>query len=64
MFENGNYKIRQWKVTLYGDELFGKKRRILTVIGTFIDVCIKIKYIMDDENYTSMFIEEVDKWKK
>lgn len=59
MFENGNYKIRQWKVTLYGDEFFGKKRRILTVLGTFIDVCIKIKYIMDDENYTSMFIEEV-----
>jgi len=56
---NYNYDPRCWKVTLCQDELFGGKRRILTVVGTMVDVFIKIKNIMDSENYNYINIEEV-----
>lgn len=59
--ENYNYDVRNWKVTLYQDELFGGSKRILTVIGTMIDVFIKIKNVMDSENYSYINIEEL-KW--
>ena len=57
--ENGSYITRQWKVTLYQTELHGSKKRILTVIGSFVDVFIKIKNILDSEYYTTFIIEEV-----
>lgn len=57
--ENYNYDVRNWKVTLYQDELFGGRKRILTVIGTMIDVFIKIKNVMDSENYNYINIEEL-----
>jgi hypothetical protein len=57
--ENYNYDVRNWKVTLYQDELFGGSKRILTVIGTMIDVFIKIKNVMDSENYSYINIEEL-----
>ena len=57
--ENYNYDIRNWKVTLYQDELFGDSKRILTVIGSMIDVFIKIKNVMDSENYSYINIEEL-----
>lgn len=56
--ENYNYVVREWKVTLYSDD-FLEKRKILIIVGTFIDVCMKIKHFMDNTYYTSMFIEEV-----
>jgi hypothetical protein len=57
--ENYNFNIRNWKVTLYQDELYGGRKRILTVIGTMIDVFIKIKNVMDSENYNYINIEEL-----
>lgn len=57
--ENYNYDVRNWKVTLYQDELFGGSKRILTIIGTMIDVFIKIKNVMDSENYSYINIEEL-----
>lgn len=57
--ENYNYDVRNWKVTLYQNELFGGNKRILTVIGTMIDVFIKIKKVMDSENYNYINIEEL-----
>lgn len=57
--ENYNYDIRNWKVTLYQDELFGSNKRILTIIGSMIDVFIKIKNVMDNENYSYINIEEL-----
>lgn len=57
--ENPNYVVRQWKVILYQREPFGQKRKILTVIGSFVDVFIKIKNEMDKEYYSSFVIEEV-----
>lgn len=59
--ENYNYDVRNWKVTLYQDELFGGSKRILTIIGSMIDVFIKIKNVMDSENYSYINIEEL-KW--
>ena len=57
--ENYNYNTRAWKVTLYQNELFGSGKRILTVIGTMIDVFIKIKNVMDSETYNYINIEEL-----
>lgn len=57
--ENYNFNVRNWKVTLYQDELFGGSKRILMVIGTMIDVFIKIKNVMDSENYNYINIEEL-----
>ena len=57
--ENYNYDIRNWKVTLYQEELFGGSKRILMIIGTMIDVFIKIKNVMDSENYNYINIEEL-----
>lgn len=57
--ENYNFNVRNWKVTLYQDELLGGSKRILTVIGTMIDVFIKIKNVMDSENYSYINIEEL-----
>jgi hypothetical protein len=51
--------VRNWKVTLYQDELFGGSKRILTIIGSMIDVFIKIKNVMDSENYNYINIEEL-----
>ncbi len=57
--ENYNFNVRNWKVTLYQDELFGSGKKILIVIGTMIDVFIKIKNVMDSENYSYINIEEL-----
>ena len=57
--ENPNYILRQWKIVLYQREPFGDKKRILIVIGSFVDVFIKIKTLMDSEYYSSFKIEEV-----
>ena len=57
--ENPNYVVRQWKIILYQREPFGDKKRILTVIGSFIDAFIKIKNEMDSEHYSEVIIEEV-----
>lgn len=57
--ENYNYDVRGWKVTLCQDELFGGNKKILIVIGTMIDVFIKIKNVMDSENYSYINIEEL-----
>ena len=59
MENNANYYPHHWKVTLYQDELFGGSKRILTVIGTMIDVFIKVKNVMDSENYNYINIEEL-----
>ena len=58
MEENPNYIVREWKVTLYSDDFF-ERRKILIIIGTFIDVFMKVKHVMDSAYYTSMYIEEV-----
>ena len=59
MENNANYYPHHWKVVLYQDELLGGRKRILTVIGTMIDVFIKIKNVMDNENYNYINIEEI-----
>ena len=57
--DNYNFNVRNWKVTLYQDELLGGNKKILIVIGTMIDVFIKIKNVMDSENYNYINIEEL-----
>lgn len=56
---NPNYRIKSWKVILYKNDILENERRILTIIGTFVDVFIKIKNEMDSKNYEYITIEEV-----
>ena len=57
--ENSNYIIKQWKVVLYGNGWDGENKKILTIIGTMVDVFIKIKNVLDKEDYKTIVIEEV-----
>lgn len=56
---NPNYRTKCWKVILYKNDILENERRILTIIGTFVDVFIKIKNEMDSKNYEYITIEEV-----
>ena len=58
---NPNYRTKCWKVILYKNDILENERRILTIIGTMIDVFIKIKSVMDCEDYNYITIEEVKK---
>lgn len=58
---NPNYFMKSWKVILYKNDILENERKILTIIGTMIDVFIKIKNEMDNKNYNYIYIEEIKK---
>lgn len=58
--ENYNYINRKWKVVLYQNDLWGGEKRVLIVLGTMVDVFVKIKNAMDSKNYNYIKIEEVE----
>lgn len=58
--ENYNYINRRWKVVLYQNDLWGGEKRVLIVLGTMVDVFMKIKNVMDSKNYNYIKIEEME----
>lgn len=57
---NPNFYKRKWEISYRKNKWNVNDKEILILAGTFIDVLIKLKEIMDNDIYTDFVIKEID----